>query len=219
MATRTRCPSCSASATAKSWWTRAPTPITPNLRGGATSAARWRTTPWASTAKTSRCRPEISCGRDHAQARCIEFEAGTGAAALRRRTLRIPAARGSGGAPARDRSTTRAGSSSKSPTCCVVTASIACAAPGISRKTARWNARGSGLKITSGRTQLFFEPRRRRSTASKCIAAAEPEQGGWVSRSFGRKQPSTTAHWNSRISGVTVLRTRITYTRARAIGI
>ena len=46
-----------------------------------------------------------------------------------------------------------------------------------------------------------------------------PEQGGWISRSFGRKQPCTTVHWNSRVAGVTVLRTRITYTRSRSIGI
>jgi hypothetical protein len=44
------------------------------------------------------------------------------------------------------------------------------------------------------------------------------EQGGWVSRSFGRKEPSTSAHWYSRVKGVTVLRTRITYTRSRDVG-
>ncbi len=40
-----------------------------------------------------------------------------------------------------------------------------------------------------------------------------------MSRSFGRKQPSATAHWHSRVSGDTVLRTRITYTRSRNVGL
>jgi hypothetical protein len=42
-----------------------------------------------------------------------------------------------------------------------------------------------------------------------------PTQGGWVSRSFGSKQPSTTVLWHSRITGDTVLRTRISYMRSR----
>jgi hypothetical protein len=41
------------------------------------------------------------------------------------------------------------------------------------------------------------------------------EQGGWISRQFGRKQPCTTVHWNSRVTGQTSLRTRITWTRSR----
>jgi hypothetical protein len=43
-----------------------------------------------------------------------------------------------------------------------------------------------------------------------------PMQGGWVSRSFGSKQPSTTVLWHSRVAGDTVLRTRISYTRSRS---
>ena len=74
-----------------------------------------------------------------------------------------------------------------------MTASIACGAPGISPRTARWSAHGDGpARSRAGTTQVFFEPLRRRSTASRFIAAAAPEQGGWVSRSFGRKQPGTT---------------------------
>jgi len=51
------------------------------------------------------------------------------------------------------------------------------------------------------------------------IRGGSAEQGGWVSRSFGCKQPGTSAHWYSRIKGVTVLRTRITYTRTRNVGL
>jgi hypothetical protein len=45
------------------------------------------------------------------------------------------------------------------------------------------------------------------------------EQGGWVSRRFGRKEPGTTVHWYSPIMGHTVLRTRITYARSRGLGL
>ena len=34
-------------------------------------------------------------------------------------------------------------------------------------------------------------------------------QGGWISRRFGRKQPTTTVAWQSHIHGTTTLRTRI----------
>jgi hypothetical protein len=36
-----------------------------------------------------------------------------------------------------------------------------------------------------------------------------PTEGGWVSRSFGRKTPSTTLEWRSRIKGNATLVTRI----------
>jgi Heparinase II/III-like protein len=36
-----------------------------------------------------------------------------------------------------------------------------------------------------------------------------PEQGGWISRSFGRKEPTTTVAWQSHIHGTTALHTRI----------
>jgi hypothetical protein len=45
------------------------------------------------------------------------------------------------------------------------------------------------------------------------------EQGGWVSRRFGHKQPATTVLWHSRVKGVTVVRTRITYARTRSLGL
>lgn len=37
----------------------------------------------------------------------------------------------------------------------------------------------------------------------------KPEEGGWVSRSFGRKEPATTVAWESAIEGTTVFRTHI----------
>ena len=52
-----------------------------------------------------------------------------------------------------------------------------------------------------------------------CPRAGSAEQGGWVSRRFGCKEPSTTVVWQSAVRGVTVLRTRITYTRTRPIGL
>jgi hypothetical protein len=72
--------------------------------------------------------------------------------------------------------------------------------------------------VTSGLTQLSFEPLEALDSL-QLIRAGSAEQGGWVSRSFGCKQPSTSAHWHSRIKGVTVLRTRITYTRSRHVGL
>ena len=77
---------------------------------------------------------------------------------------------------------------------------------------------GRGLKVTSGLTQVFFEPLEELDSM-QLIRGGSAEQGGWVSRSFGCKQPSVSAHWHARVSGVTVLRTRITYTRSRNIGL
>jgi hypothetical protein len=77
---------------------------------------------------------------------------------------------------------------------------------------------GGGLKVTSGLTQVFFDPVEAMDSM-QLVRGGSAEQGGWVSRSFGCKQPSTSAHWYSRIKGVTVLRTRITYTRSRHVGL
>jgi hypothetical protein len=77
---------------------------------------------------------------------------------------------------------------------------------------------GNGLKVTAGLAQVFFEPLEELDSA-QIHRGGSAEQGGWVSRSFGCKQPSTSAHWYSRITGHTVLRTRITYSRSRDIGL
>jgi hypothetical protein len=77
---------------------------------------------------------------------------------------------------------------------------------------------GAGLKVISGLTHVFFEPREDIDSV-QVHRGGGPEQGGWISRSFGRKEPATSVYWESKISGVTVLRTRITYSRMRPVGI
>jgi hypothetical protein len=75
-----------------------------------------------------------------------------------------------------------------------------------------------GLRINTGRTEvtmLPLEPLER----VEIHRGGTAEQGGWVSRRFGLKVPGTTVLWHSRVAGVTVLRTRITYTRSRSLGL
>jgi hypothetical protein len=71
-----------------------------------------------------------------------------------------------------------------------------------------------GLRITAGHTQVFMEPLEPLEHM-EIHRGGDARQGGWISRTFGRKQPTSTVWWHSRIRGVTVLRTRITYRRAR----
>jgi hypothetical protein len=75
-----------------------------------------------------------------------------------------------------------------------------------------------GLRITTGRTQVLMEPLEEPDKV-EIHRAGSAQQGGWVSRRFGCKVPSTTVVWQSAVSGVTVLRTRLTYARSRPIGI
>lgn len=77
---------------------------------------------------------------------------------------------------------------------------------------------GSGLRITSGWTVVTMEPLEELERVD-IHRAGSAEQGGWVSRRFGRKVPSTVVFWQSRVKGVTVLRTRVTYARTRPIGV
>jgi hypothetical protein len=76
----------------------------------------------------------------------------------------------------------------------------------------------SGLRITSGRAVVTMEPLEELERVD-IHRAGSAEQGGWVSRRFGRKVPSTVVFWQSRVKGVTVLRTRVTYARTRPIGV
>ena len=78
---------------------------------------------------------------------------------------------------------------------------------------------GSGLKVTAGVDAGVLRATRRRSTASKCIAAAARSRAAGCRAASGASSRRTTVHWHSRIAGVTVLRTRITYTRSRDVGI
>ncbi|HEU4589616.1 MAG TPA: alginate lyase family protein [Steroidobacteraceae bacterium] len=74
---------------------------------------------------------------------------------------------------------------------------------------------GAGLRIVSGFAQVHMEPLEplERVEVHRGGTAA---QGGWVSRSFGRREPTTTVSWYSRIAGDSLLRTRIRYARSRS---
>ena len=77
---------------------------------------------------------------------------------------------------------------------------------------------GTGIRITAGLTQVVMESLDELREV-QVHRGGTAEQGGWVSRQFGRKQPGTTVHWYSRVSGQTSLRTRITWTRTRGPGL
>jgi hypothetical protein len=77
---------------------------------------------------------------------------------------------------------------------------------------------GAGLKVTSGLSQVQLQPIEPVDDV-QFHRGGTAEQGGWVSRRFGHKQAATTVHWQTRITGQTVLRTRISYARLRAIGL
>jgi hypothetical protein len=77
---------------------------------------------------------------------------------------------------------------------------------------------GAGLRVSSGLSQLIFEPLEAPGEV-QMHRGGTPEQGGWISRRFGRKEPCTTVHWHTPIMGHTVLRTRITYARSRGLGL
>jgi hypothetical protein len=75
-----------------------------------------------------------------------------------------------------------------------------------------------GIKVINGSTRVYFEPREELSRI-EIHRGGTAEQGGWISRHFGRKVPTTSVFWHSRLKGATVLRTRITYTRSHLRGV
>lgn len=77
---------------------------------------------------------------------------------------------------------------------------------------------GAALRISAGHTQVLFEPQEELSEVH-VHRGGTAEQGGWISRRFGHKVPATTVHWHSRMQGTTTLRTRITWTRSRGLGL
>ena len=85
-------------------------------------------------------------------------------------------------------------------------------------ETCQVERNGAGLKVTSGQSQVWFEPREIPDEV-QIHRGGSAEQGGWVSRRFGRKEPGTTVHWYTPIMGHAVLRTRITYARSRGLGL
>jgi hypothetical protein len=76
---------------------------------------------------------------------------------------------------------------------------------------------GQDLHISSGAAHVVMQPLERVERVD-VYRAGTAEEGGWISRRFGYKAPCTTVVWKSRINGDTVLRTRITYSRARSVG-
>jgi hypothetical protein len=76
----------------------------------------------------------------------------------------------------------------------------------------------TGLRIITGRTQVLMESLEELDKV-EIHRAGSAQQGGWVSRRFGCKVPSTTVVWHSAVRGVTVLRTRLSYSRMRPIGL
>jgi hypothetical protein len=78
----------------------------------------------------------------------------------------------------------------------------------------RVEPQGEGLRVSSGAAQIVMEPLEALQL-TEIHRGGTPAQGGWVSRTFGRKQPATTVSWQSQVDGTTVLRTRIRYARSR----
>ena len=72
-----------------------------------------------------------------------------------------------------------------------------------------------GLRVSSGVAQVHIEPLEALQH-TEIHRGGTPAQGGWVSRTLGRKQPATTVSWQSQVTGTTVLRTRIRYARSRS---
>ena len=196
---------------------RARTPITPIRPGGATSAARSRTTPSASTAGSVGAGGQFHVDRaTRRRAASSSRPAATGNDS----SANITATSGSRirwctGARS---CSTRSASSSRSPTCSVARASTARAAPGTSPKdcagrTRRHGAEGD-LRPHAGVLRATRATRQRAGASRRRTA----EQGGWISREFG---PQGAEHDGvlglDGSPGVTVLRTRITYTRSRPL--
>ena len=72
---------------------------------------------------------------------------------------------------------------------------------------------GRELHVINGTAKVIFQPQEDLERVD-IYRGGSADQGGWISRRFGHKVPCTTVVWKSRISGATVLRTRITYTRS-----
>jgi hypothetical protein len=70
------------------------------------------------------------------------------------------------------------------------------------------------VRVINGLSRVIFEPQEDLD-AMEMHRAGTPEQGGWISRTFGRKVPGTSVCWRSAVNGTTVLRTRITFTRLK----
>ncbi len=69
---------------------------------------------------------------------------------------------------------------------------------------------GGAISVESGPVSVVLEPLEPPETVT-VHRAGSPIEGGWVSRRFGRKLPTTTVAWTSRIDRTATLRTRISW--------
>ena len=72
---------------------------------------------------------------------------------------------------------------------------------------------GAGIRVTAGFARVHLEPMEPVDRV-EIHHGGGPMEGGWVSRTLGRKERTTSVLWHSSISGVTVLQARIRYTRS-----
>jgi hypothetical protein len=67
---------------------------------------------------------------------------------------------------------------------------------------------GGAWQVRAGRAVVSLTPGEPLTGSEVLFGSVEPP-GGWVSRGFGRREPTKTLRWYNDISGPTVLRTRI----------
>lgn len=68
---------------------------------------------------------------------------------------------------------------------------------------------GGAVRIESGDVRVRMLPGE--AVSARLLRGAEDPPGGWISRRFDAKQPTTSLAWETPIRGTTVLRTRIHY--------
>jgi len=74
---------------------------------------------------------------------------------------------------------------------------------------------GAGIRVTAGFARVHLEPMEPVDRVEIHVGGS-PMQGGWISRTLGRKERTTSVLWHSSITGVTVLQARIRYTRSHS---
>ena len=74
---------------------------------------------------------------------------------------------------------------------------------------------GAAIRVTDGFARVHLEPMEPVDRVEIHVGGS-PMQGGWISRTLGRKERTTSVLWHSSITGVTVLQARIRYTRSHS---
>ena len=138
-----------------------------------------------------------------------------GTPALRRRALRLPAARGSGGASARDRLRRGRQLDRSDRPCCAVRANIGARRAWHFAEDCQVERVGDGFKVTSGHHPGVLRAARGTRAASRSIAAAAPSRAAGFRAASAASSRAPRCCGIRACAGVTVLRTRITYTRSR----